>query len=199
MLLILGGCSSHRVSGYLLWDTDGRTPSVGTISEALGVEKVQLPEYLKQNHIVYENKNGQLIEYTDAKWAVHLPESLTDRLIASLQQALRTPQIYLYPWQTHQKLPLLLKLTISRFIAGPSYLVLHAHWQLYDTRTKETKSFLYRTRLPMPEKFKATDIVETMNRAYRELEKEIALSILSYIREKKIEKSVILKRKSNFK
>jgi len=185
--LILAGCSSHRVGGYLLRDSTGKIEPVGKITEAIGVEKIQLPEYLKQNHIVFENEKGQLIEYTDARWAVHLPESLTDRLITSLQQSLETPQIYLYPWETHEALPLLLKLTISRFIAGPHYLTLRARWQIYDTRTKETKSFLYRTRLPMPEKYRAADIVEAMNRAYQKLEKQIARSILNYFYKNKKE------------
>ncbi len=180
MILLYTGCSSHRIGGYLLQEPTLEIPPLGKIDLAIGVERIALPQYLKRGFVVYENDRGELVEERDAKWAVHLPDALTDRLIAYLQERLHSPRIYHYPWQTHSEPPLLLRVTIDRFIAHEGRLLLRAQWQLYDTKDRHLKSGIYRTTVPLSPRFKAQEIVEAMNLAFSRLEEEIARSILDH-------------------
>ncbi len=156
------GCSSKK---DIILYSDYRVKSSKSISGSIGVREIELPQYLLTKKIPFL-KDGKQVDYLDDQfWVTYLDEQLTTRLISTLQRAFNTPKVYRYPFNTSKKPSTILRVIVNRFIANGNEVILEATWKKDRDDGK-----LFLIRVPISSK---NDIIDGMNKAFLELEKDI--------------------------
>ena len=141
----------------------------------IGVKKVSIPEYLYKREIAVAKTSSQISLLSGAVWGEDLDAGLTQRLIGFLQKKFREPNVYAYPWGVDRQPNVVVTLDITRFIAQGDKVYLDANWEVKNIRTHKSKARLFNTAVPT--KSDAASIVESMNRAFAQLEEDIAKGI----------------------
>ncbi|HEY9130034.1 MAG TPA: PqiC family protein [Sulfurovum sp.] len=172
-LLMLYGCS---VSNYYVLSTASQ-PQKTYISknQVIGVEKVTVPEYLFKREIAVAKSSSQVDFLEGSQWAEDMDKGLTHRLIAYLQKKFKSPGVYAYPWGTDMQPEIKVKVQVTRFIAQGESVYLDANWEARDMKTDKRILKLFSTTLPT--KTDAGSIVDAMNRAFGQLEEEVARGV----------------------
>lgn len=160
-LLLFIGCSAPK--SYIL-DNKNVSISHQTFNKSIGVKTIELPQYLLSREIPFLQNNNQIIYLKDKKWATYLDEHLTNRVVSTLQKSFNTPKVYKYPQNTSTKPDIIIQITINKFIADESEVILDA------TCEREGKSRLFNIKKPLNSK---NDIIEGMNEAFSDLEKKL--------------------------
>ena len=170
----LSGCfSSHY---YVLSTASQPNVTYKQSSMSIGVEKVTVPQYLFKREIAVAKSDSEVSFLSDGTWAEDMDAGLTTRLISFLQKKFNQPKVHLYPWDLDTQPSKKVKVSISRFIAQDGKVYLDATWEVENMRTQHKKARLFHTALET-KSMGTTDIVNTMNNAFRELEQAIAKGI----------------------
>lgn len=175
-LIALSGCVS---SNYYVLSTASQPKVTYTDkSRVIGVEKITVPKYLFKREIAVAKSASQVIFLDGAVWAEDLDAGLTHRLIGFLQKKFKQPSVYAYPWGTDKQPSIKVKVQVTRFIAQGDNVYLDANWEVENMRTDKKSAKLFSTIVPT--KSDASSIVDAMDRAFGELEEQVALGVRAY-------------------
>ena len=174
-LLGLNGCLSSSSNYYVL--SMASQPSVVYIKKntIIGVEKITVPGYLYKREIAVAKSSNQITLLGDALWGEDLDAGLTQRLISFLQKKFNQPNVYAYPWDVERQPNIKVGVQITRFIAQGDKVYLDANWELTQLVTHSRKSRLFSTTVPTGSD--ASSIVKAMDRAFSQLEEEVAKGV----------------------
>lgn len=174
MLFGLQGCITPN-SYYVLSISPQPTTLYAKENRVIGVKKVTIPEYLYKREIAVARSSSQITLLSGAVWGEDLDAGLTQRLIGFLQKKFREPNVHAYPWGVDTQPNIIVSVDITRFIAYGDKVYLDANWEVKRVGTpKSTSDLFYST---VPTKSDAASIVEAMNRAFGELEEDVAKGI----------------------
>ncbi|AKF25114.1 hypothetical protein YH65_06690 [Sulfurovum lithotrophicum] len=173
LLLTLGGCGTS--SYYILSTAPQPATTYKSFNGVIGVEKVTVPKYLFKREIAVAKSNSQVSFLGGASWAEDIDEGLTQRLISYLQKKFKQPEVYGYPWGVGSQPKIRVKVQLSRFIAQGNRVYLDASIQLENLRTGKRKARLFSTSVPSGSQ--ASSIVDAMDKAFDQLEEQVALGI----------------------
>jgi len=172
-LFIASGCT---LSNYYVLSTASQPKERYSYkSQVIGVEKVTVPEYLFKREIAVAKSSSQVIFLDGSQWAEDMDSGLTRRLIAFLQKKFQQPAIYAYPWGTDMQPDIKVKVQVTRFIAQGDRVYLDANWEAKNMQTEERVLKLFSTAVPTDAD--AGSIVDAMNRAFAQLEEEVAKGV----------------------
>jgi len=171
--LIVSGCTLSNY--YVLSTASQPKESYAYKSEVIGVEKVTVPEYLFKREIAVAKSSSQVIFLDGSQWAEDMDKGLTRRVIAFLQKKFEQPGVYAYPWGTDSQPDIKVKVQVTRFIAQGESVYLDANWEVRDMRTDKRIRKLFSTTVPT--QADAASIVDTMNKAFSQLEEDVARGV----------------------
>lgn len=172
-LLIVSGCAFNNY--YVLSTASQPKESYSYKSQVIGVEKVTVPKYLFKREIAVAKSSNQIVFLGGAAWAEDMDAGLTRRVIAFLQKKFKQPRVYAYPWGMDREPDIKVKVHISRFIAQNNHVYLDANWEVKSMRTEKSSVKLFSTTVPTQSD--ADSIVDAMDRAFGELEEDVALGV----------------------
>ena len=174
ILLSLNGCVSSG-NYYVLSIASQPATVYANKSRSIGVEKVTVPGYLYKREIAVAKTSNQISLLSGAVWGEDLDDGLTQRLISFLQKKFNQPSVYGYPWDTNRQPTIKIKVHVTRFIAQGDRVYLDANWEVENIKSHRRVAKLFSTSVPS--KSDASSIVEAMNRAFGELEEEVARGV----------------------
>ncbi|PHS40364.1 MAG: hypothetical protein COB07_04515 [Sulfurovum sp.] len=174
ILLSLNGCISSR-SYYVLSNTPLPTVIYLSKHRVIAVSKVTVPEYLYKREIAVAKTSSQIEILSGAIWGEDLDAGLTHRLISFLQKKFRQPSVYAYPWGISREPSIIVKVDVTRFIAQGDKVYLDANWEVMQPRTQKRTARLFSTSVATGSD--ASSIVDAMNRAFGQLEENVALDV----------------------
>lgn len=170
---ILSGCS---ISNYYVLSTASQPQKIySSKDQVIGVEKVTVPEYLFKREIAVAKSASQIIFLDGSEWAEDLDSGLTHRLIVFLQKKFKQPSVYAYPWGTDIQPDMKVKVRVTRFIAQGENVYLDANWEVRNMKSEKRTLKLFSTIVPT--KTDAGSIVDAMNRAFGQLEEDVAKGV----------------------
>ena len=173
-LFFLNGCVSSG-NYYVLSVASQPTNVYANKSRSIGVEKVTVPGYLYKREIAVAKTSSQISLLSGAVWGEDLDAGLTQRLISFLQKKFNQPNVYGYPWGMDRQPGIKVKVHITRFIAQGDRVYLDANWEVENMRSHRRNAKLFSTSVST--KSDASSIVEAMNRAFGELEEDVARGV----------------------
>ncbi len=174
----LQGCLSTNSSYYILSVSPQPENTYRHINGDIGVEKITIPSYLYKREIAIAKSNSQITLLGGAVWGEDLDTGLTKRLISFLQKKFNQPNIYAYPWGVDRQPVIKVKVDVTRFIAYGDKVYLDANWEVEHIKTQKRKARLFSTTVTT--KSDADSIVSSMNEAFSQLEKKIAMDVKKY-------------------
>ena len=174
LLLLFAGCSTKEY--YTFGDNVQTISSSHTCTKIIAIEKVKVPKYLTDTSIVHQLTPYRVIRLKNANWLTPMKKRLTNVLIDYLQKSLNNPNIYLYPWESKKKTDIKISVKIKRFIAYKDEVILEASYQIKNLKTQENQTKLFHTSIPSSHL--TEDIMESMEKAYFKLIKEIEEEIV---------------------
>lgn len=172
-LFVFSGCTLSNY--YVLSTASQPKESYSHMDQVIGVEKVTVPEYLFKREIAVARSSNQVIFLDGSQWAEDMDTGLTRRLIAFLQKKFKQPGVYAYPWGTDLQPEIKVKVQVTRFIAQGDSVYLDANWEARNMQTEERSLKLFSTIVPT--KSDAGSIVDAMNRAFGQLEEDVARGV----------------------
>ena len=175
-VLGLSGCVSSNY--YVLSTASQPSVSYAHKSRVIGVEKITVPKYLFKREIAVAKSASQVVFLDGAVWAEDLDAGLTHRLIGFLQKKFNQPSVYAYPWGTDKQPDIKVKVQVTRFIAQGERVYLDANWEVENMRTHKRSAKLFSTTVAT--KSGASSIVDSMDRAFGELEEDVARGVKQY-------------------
>jgi len=168
VLLILSGCGSSKY--FMLTEPPSVNKHYNHKLGVVGVEKISLPEYMKQGKVAKQISSTQ-IDYLDDNWLEDMEESLTKRLIVAIQKGFNTPSVYAYPWGLSKQSSIKVHVRINKFIAYGDSVYLDANYEIMHLKSDKKYSKLFNTRVAT--KGDTPSIVSSMNIAFSRLSKSI--------------------------
>lgn len=175
-LLVVSGCAFNNY--YVLSTASQPKESYPYKAQVIGVEKVTVPKYLFKREIAVAKSSNQVVFLGGAAWAEDMDRGLTNRLIAFLQKKFKQPRVYAYPWGTDRQPDVKVKVQITRFIAQDNHVYLDATWEVRNMQTEKNSVKLFSTTVPTTSD--ADSIVDAMDRAFAELEEDVALGVRAH-------------------
>ena len=174
LLLSFGGCMTSS-NYYVLSIAPQPSAHYASQNRTIGVKKVTIPEYLYKREIAVAKTSSHITLLSGAVWGEDLDAGLTQRLISFLQKKFQEPSVYAYPWDLDRVPTIKVSMDITRFIAYKDKVYLDANWEIEHTRTDKSKAKLFSTTVTTGSS--AASIVEAMNRAFGQLEEDVAKGI----------------------
>lgn len=173
-LFIVSGCT---LSNYYILSTVSQPKEIyAHTDQVMGVEKVTVPEYLFKREIAVAKSSSQVIFLEGSQWAEDMDTGLTRRLISFLQRKFKQPGVYAYPWDTDIQPDIKIKVHVTRFIAQGDNVYLDANWEVRNMKTEQKSLKLFSTVVPT--KSDASSIVDAMDRAFAQLEEDVARGVM---------------------
>jgi cholesterol transport system auxiliary component len=172
-LFIVSGCALNNY--YVLSTASQPKESYPYKPQVIGVEKVEVPKYLFKREIAVAKSSNHVIFLGGSAWAEDMDTGLTRRLISFLQKKFKQPGVYGYPWGTDGQPDIKINVQVSRFIAQEGTVYLDASWEVRDMETDKRVLNLFSTTVPTNED--AGSIVDAMDRAFAELEEDVARGV----------------------
>ena len=173
-LLGLNGCLSPS-SYYVLSLAPQPTAHYPNKNRIIGVAKVSIPEYLYKREITVATSSNQITTLTGAVWGEDLDSGLTNRLITFLQKKFNQPSVYAYPWGVDIQPSVKVSVVVTRFLAQGDKVYLDANWEVMSLSTQKRKARLFSTSVATNSD--ANSIVNAMNKAFDQLEEQVALDV----------------------
>lgn len=173
-VLSLNGCISSR-SYYVLSNTSIPEVKYQNKHRVIAVEKVTVPEYLYKREIAVAKTSSQITLLSGAVWGEDLDTGLTHRLISFLQKKFNQPSVYAYPWGVNRQPTVKVKVDVTRFIAQGDKVYLDANWEVVQVSTEKRQARLFSTSVATGSD--ANSIVDAMDRAFGQLEENVALGV----------------------
>ncbi|MEA3491201.1 MAG: PqiC family protein [Campylobacterota bacterium] len=176
VLFVLAGCGG-AANYYMLSGSKPIDLRQNKRLATIGVERVRLPEYMKQGKIAIQLSPTQ-ISYSDSdNWAEDMESSLTKELIATIQKSFNHPNVYAYPWDLSKQAGIKIKVIIHKFIAYGDYVYLDASWEISDLKRDKQHAKLFSTKVPTDKSMNS--VVASMNAAFEQLSERIVRDIAS--------------------
>jgi len=172
--VIFSGCSIKSKSYYIL-EGGKQIVQVHPDNGTIGIEKIELPRYFEQNNLAIKKGANKIIFLDKAHWVSDMDEQLTSVLIAYLKRYFNTTKIFYYPWEAKKNLSKIVSIRIENFIFQDDKVVLEVSWEI-KTGSKSIAKF-FKTQVPSDAN--ADNIVKAMNKAFGELQLQIARSLRS--------------------
>ncbi|UFH58262.1 PqiC family protein [Sulfurovum mangrovi] len=173
LVLLMAGCATK--SHYYVLSTATQPAHVSPSTKTIGVAQVILPSYMDKRKLTVARTGNQIAQLDSAVWAEDLDIGLTERLISFLQKKFEQPNVFAYPWGVDRQPDMKVKLQINRFLAQGDTVYLDANYLLIDLKRHTSHAYLFNTALKTSSEPSA--IVNTMDRAFGELEEDIAEKI----------------------
>jgi uncharacterized lipoprotein YmbA len=167
-LFLLTACESKKY--YTLGNTLNITPTVNYTKE-IDVVKINVPKYLRDHTLVRQVTPYQVEIIDKAQWLTPMQKRLTNVLIDYLQKSMNNPNVHLYPWNSGQKTAKRVTVTIKRFIAYKTEVVLEANYKIQDFEKKTTETKLFKSSVETNENI--DNMMASMEKAYFELAEKI--------------------------
>lgn len=174
VVLSFNGCISSG-NYYVLSIAPQPATHYANSNRSIGVKKVTVPEYLYKREIVVAKTSSQISLLSGAVWGEDLDAGLTHRLISFLQKKFKQPNVYAYPWGVDRQPSLKVNVDITRFIAYGDKVYLDANWEVMNVSTHKRTAKLFSTAVAT--RSDAASIVDAMNRAFGQLEEEVARGV----------------------
>ena len=175
-LLSLNACVSSNF--FVLSTASQPTATYEQKRGVIGVEKVVVPKYLFQRELAVAKSSSQVTFLSGATWAEDLNDGLTHRLISFFQKKFNQPNVYAYPWDVSRQPDIKVNVQVSRFIAQGGKVYLDVTWELENMRTHKRKAKLFSTTVPTSSD--ASAIVDAMDKAFTQLEEDVAFGIKKF-------------------
>ena len=174
LLLLLTGCGAKKF--YTLGD-NLNVKSTTSYSETIDVVKVTVPKYLKEHKIVRQITPYQIELIDKAQWLIPMEKKLTEVLIDYLQQALNTPNVHLYPWDSDNKSQKRVSVEVKKFIASSNEVMLIANYKVINltNNTKQQKRF----ETSVKSNSSMEGMMYAMEKAYLKLLSEIKTTLIN--------------------
>jgi cholesterol transport system auxiliary component len=173
LFILLNGCFTNNY--YVLSTASQPTQHYARNNRVIGVEKVIVPKYLFKREIAVAQSASHIDFLSGAVWAEDLDAGLTQRLIGFLQKKFNQPNVFAYPWGVNTQPGVKIKVQITRFIAQGERVYLDANWEAENMHTHTRKARLFSTSVATNSD--ASSIVDAMDRAFGELERDVAKGI----------------------
>ena len=177
-LLGLNGCLSSSKSYYILSMASHPSVVYAKKSNVIGVETITVPGYLYKREIAIAKTSNQITLLGNALWGEDLDSGLTQRLISFLQKKFNQPNVYAYPWDVSRQPNVKVSVQITRFIAQGDKVYLDANWEIMKLSSEKRKARLFSTTVPTGSD--AASIVNAMDRAFGQLEEQVAKGIKGF-------------------
>lgn len=174
LLLGFSGCVTST-NYYVLSIAPQPNTHYANKNRSIGVKKVTIPDYLYKREIAVAKTSSQITLLRGAVWGEDLDAGLTQRVISFLQKKFQQPSVYAYPWDLDREPSVKVSMDITRFIAQGDKVYLDANWEAVHVRTHKRKAKLFSTVVTTGSD--AASIVEAMNRAFGQLEEDLAKGI----------------------
>jgi len=173
---LLVGCGS--TSYYTFDEIEVSNGYKKTYSKEIGVAKISLPAYLKQNKIVIQTAENKLAFLKADEW-VDSPDILaTQTVINYLNRMGSGAKVSAYPWGFNAKSGHKITINLSKFIAFGDEVVLESTYSIENienSKSQINKNF----KTTVPTEIKNSDsVVKSMNQALFYLAKDIHQNIL---------------------
>lgn len=165
-------CSSKKY--YTLGDTS-RVKVQRAYPANIGIKKVEIPRYLKDNSLVKQVTPYEVEIIENAHWLAPMQKHLTNVLISYLQNSLNNPNISLYPWESSKNIEKRISLKIKRFIAYKNQVFLEGSYQIDNLQTKNSTTKLFSKNISTQKNTEA--IMKSMENLYFQLASEISFEI----------------------
>ena len=178
VLLGLQGCLSTNTNYYILSHAPQPSKTYTHKNGAIGVDKVSVPAYMYKREIAIAKSESQITLLGASKWGEDLDTGLTERLIRFLQKKFNQADVYIYPWGVDKQPIIRVKVDVTRFIAFGDKVYLDASWEVTHLKSKKRESKLFSTTVAT--KSDPQSIVSSMNEAFGQLEKQVAMDIRKY-------------------
>lgn len=176
IMTVLGFSGCVTSSSYYVLSVASQPTTVYTNNNrTIGVEKVTVPEYLYKREIAVAKTSSQITMLSGAVWGEDLDAGLTQRLISFLQKKFQQPRVYAYPWGVDRQPSVKVNVDITRFIAQGESVYLDGNWEVMNVNTKKRKAKLFNTSVATSND--AASIVDAMDRAFGQLEEDVARGI----------------------
>ncbi|SFV62940.1 hypothetical protein MNB_SV-6-531 [hydrothermal vent metagenome] len=170
LLLFVSGCGSSRY--FMLTEPPATTHQRYSHKlPVVGVEKISLPEYMKQGKVARQISSTQIDYLDNDNWLEDMEESLTKQLIVTIQKSFDTPSVYAYPWGLSKQATIKVQVRINKFIAQGAYVYLDANYEITHMKSGRKYSQLFSTKVATKEDTQS--IVSSMNIAFSRLSKSI--------------------------
>ena len=174
LLLSFSGCMTSS-NYYVLSIAPQPATHYANKNRSIGVKKVTIPEYLYKREIAVAKTSSYITLLTGAVWGEDLDAGLTQRLISFLQKKFQQPSVYAYPWSLDRVPSITVTMDITRFIAYKDKVYLDANWEVVHLSSQKRKAKLFSTTVATSSD--AESIVDAMNRAFGQLEEDVAKGI----------------------
>lgn len=143
LALCLSGCSvfkpvTDESRYYVLTDLPGKAPrALG--APLVGLERIELPEYLNRPELVARLGNNQLKIYENERWGEPIKDGIGRTLRRDLAVMLGAERIDEPPWSTDGPPALVVEVELRRFErTGEHAVELEATWLLRDGKSGKT-------------------------------------------------------------
>lgn len=149
MLGLLTACGSSPTVQYYALSPVDQADTQARQAAAIGLARVQLPEYLNRNAIVRRLDDHRLHLSATHAWAEPLADAVPRVLAARLRAALPQHPLLIAPWDRRQTPALRVSIRIDRLDAGTDELALTAGWQIEsrDDRAMLDRQHVFRIPL----------------------------------------------------
>ncbi|KIM04374.1 MAG: hypothetical protein KN64_08090 [Sulfurovum sp. AS07-7] len=176
IVLVFGGCGATNYYSFSDLEMDDGIKS--NYSSDVGVAKITLPSYMKQNRVVIQTAPNKLSFLQGDEWVDSLDLIATQTMINHLQKFSQGAKISLYPWDFEGNKGQKVTIHISRFIAYEDSVTLEATYSIQGI-TKGSSRVDRSFKTIVPTDIKNTDkVVESMNMAFRYLAKDIHKALI---------------------
>jgi len=181
LLVMLAGCSSKKVSLYMLSTSAPIKHKVHTSSSRItyvGMDKVVLPEYLQNDNITTRVDKNQLHQNEFHQWAEPLSHNIARVVALNVHNKLRNTVVEVQPWPYFVPMKYRLHINIIRFDSD-EYCVsrLIATWAIYQ---KGKSKLLFKRTKSYRQHYKTNsikDIVAAMNININHFSDDVARSL----------------------
>lgn len=175
LALSLAACASEPSKFYVLNPIRTATTIKRHISYNVGLEKIQLAQYLQQPQIVTRKTNHQLHLDEFNRWAEPLKENIQQVLKSNLEYQLKNATVVRYPWRASLQPSYIIEVSISKFdtnTQGRS--LLQANIKIKSKEGKIITAFTNKKYITQTTPNNYNSIVAGMNRNLTRLSNNIA-------------------------
>jgi uncharacterized protein len=181
LVLLLSGCSvlkpvTDNTRYYVLNDLPAKTPQM-LGAPSIGLEPVQLPEYLNRSELVARLGSNELKIYDSHRWGEPIKEGIERTLRRDLAVLLGAERVDEPPWAEGPP-SMVIEIELRRFErVGDDQVELDATWVLRDGKSGKTLVARSTHATEKVDGKGAQATVDALSRALASLSKEIANTV----------------------
>ena len=177
LAFFLSGCGGS-VQQYILSQPQQHGHKIPKHFGQIGVDTVQVPDYLSGNKIPIQSADGMLTFCSASMWATAPEKGLTHHAIAYLQQTFSTPDVYRYPWDIERKNGVRVRIALTHFVyvEQQKAVSLKASYFVESLMGHRRRSKLFSVVMPI-HKGETPLIVKGMNQAFDRLLDDVARTL----------------------